>query len=88
MASGPQSLKHGGEYRKKRNGRGQRPLSCKESLHAVFKINKIVLKTQSLRTHQNFKLSHEIILKYAGNSKKQTNYDSWQMSEVSEVSKA
>ncbi len=65
LASEPQSLKHGGEHRKKRNGRGQRPLSCKESLHVVFKINRIVLKTQSLRTHQNFKLTHEIIQKYA-----------------------
>ncbi len=65
MASGKQSLKHGGEYRKKRSGRGQRPLSCKESLHVVFKINRIVLKTQSFRTHQNFKLSRQIIQKYA-----------------------
>lgn len=65
LASGPRSLKHGGEYRKKRSGRGQRPLSCKESLHVVFKVNRVVLKTQSLRTHQNFKLSLELIQKYA-----------------------
>lgn len=65
LASSSQALKHGGEHRKKRHGRGQRPLSCKESLHVVFKINKIVLKTQSLRTHQNFKLTREIIQKYA-----------------------
>ncbi len=65
MASGKQSLKHGGEYQKKRSGRGQRPLSCRDSLHVVFKINRIVLKTQSFRTHQNFKLSREIIQKYA-----------------------
>ena len=65
LASKPESLKHGGVLRKKRQGRGRRPLSCKESLHVVFKINKIVLKTQSLRTHQNFKLSNLIIQKYA-----------------------
>ena len=65
LALGPQTLRHGGEHREKRSGRGQRPLSCKESLHVVFKINRIVLKTQSLRTHQNFKLSREIIQKYA-----------------------
>ena len=65
LASGSQSLKHGGSLRNKRHGRGQRPLSCKESLHVVFKINRIVLKTQSFRTHQNFKLSREIIQKYA-----------------------
>ncbi len=65
LASGSRSLEHGGEHRKKRHGRGRRAISCKESLHVVFKINRIVLKTQSLRTHQNFKLSHEIIQKYA-----------------------
>ena len=65
LASGSQSLKHGGSLRNKRHGRGQRPLFCKESLHVVFKINRIVLKTQSFRTHQNFKLSREIIQKYA-----------------------
>lgn len=65
LASTPQSLKHGGVLRNKRQGRGQRPISCKESMHVVFKINKIVLKTQSLRTHQNFKLSNQIVQKYA-----------------------
>ncbi len=65
LASGSRSLEHGGEHRKKRHGRGRRAISCKESLHVVFKINRIVLKTQCLRTHQNFKLSHEIIQKYA-----------------------
>ncbi len=65
LASSPRSLEHGGEHRKKRHGRGRRPISCKQSLHVVFKINRIVLKTQSLRTHQNFKLSSEIIQKYA-----------------------
>ena len=65
LASGARSLEHGGEHRKKRHGRGRRAILCKESLHVVFKINRIVLKTQSLRTHQNFKLSGEIIQKYA-----------------------
>ena len=65
LASGKKDLRHGGSLRKKRHGRGQRPLSCKESLHVVFKINRIALKTQSFRTHQNFKLSREIIQKYA-----------------------
>ncbi len=65
LASNKQTLRHGGSLRKKRHGRGQRPLSCKESLHVVFKINRIVLKTQSFRTHQNFQLSRQIIQKYA-----------------------
>ncbi len=65
LASSSRSLEHGGEHRKKRHGRGRRAISCKESLHVVFKINRIVLKTQSLRTHQNFKLSGKIIQKYA-----------------------
>ena len=65
LASSSRSLEHGGKHRNKRHGRGPRPISCKESLHVVFKINRIVLRTQSLRTHQNFKLSGEIIQKYA-----------------------
>lgn len=65
LASSSRALEHGGEHRKKRHGRGRRAISCKESLHVVFKINRIVLKTQSFRTHQNFKLTHEIIQKYA-----------------------
>ena len=65
LASNSRALEHGGKHRKKRRGRGRRAISCKDSLHVVFKINRIVLKTQSLRTHQNFKLSHEIIQKYA-----------------------
>ncbi len=65
LASSSRSLEHGGEHRKKRHGRGRRAISCRESLHVVFKINRIVLKTQSFRTHQNFKLSGEIIQKYA-----------------------
>ncbi len=65
LASQSDHLKHGGVLRQKRLGRGRRTLSCKDSLHVVFKINKIVLRTQSLRTHQNFKLCREIIQKYA-----------------------
>ncbi len=65
IASQPQHLRHGGVLRQKRLGRGRRTLFCKDSLHVVFKINKIVLRTRSLRTHQNFKLTREIIQKYA-----------------------
>ena len=64
-ASNRQHLRHGGVLRNSRLGRGSRTLSCKEALHVVFKINRIVLKTQSFRTHQNFKLSRDIIQKYA-----------------------
>lgn len=65
LASQPNHLRHGGVLRQKRHGRGRRSLSCKHSLHVVFKINKIVLRSQSLRTHQNFTLCREIIQKYA-----------------------
>ena len=44
LASSSRSLEHGGEHRKKRHGRGRRAISCKESLHVVFKLNRIVLK--------------------------------------------
>lgn len=56
---------HGGALRNLRAGRGVRPLSVKEPLHLVFKINKNVLKTKSLRTPFVFKLCSLVIEKYA-----------------------
>lgn len=56
---------HGGELRKSRRGRGQRPLSCKEPLHTVFKINKLNLRHQSLRSPQTFLLVQKIVARYA-----------------------
>lgn len=57
--------KHGGELRKKRAGRFQRPLSTKAPHHIVFKVNKLTLRHQSLRSIQGFTLSQVIIKKYA-----------------------
>lgn len=57
--------KHGGELRKKRAGRFQRPLSTKAPHHIVFKVNKLTLRHQSLRSIQGFALSQMIIKKYA-----------------------
>ena len=56
---------HGGVLGNLRKGRGQRPLSCSEPLHLVFKINKDRLKTRTLRSSRNFKLANHIIQKYA-----------------------
>jgi REP element-mobilizing transposase RayT len=56
---------YGGTLRNLRKGRGQRPLSCSEPLHLVFKINKDRLKTRTLRSARNFKLANHIIQKYA-----------------------
>lgn len=57
--------KHGGDLRKKRAGRFHRPLSTKAPHHIVFKVNKITLRHQTLRSIQGFSLSHSIIKKYA-----------------------
>jgi putative transposase len=57
--------KHGGDLRKKRAGRFRRPLSCKAPHHIVFKVNKLTLRHQSLRSIQGFALSQLIIKRYA-----------------------
>ncbi len=57
--------KHGGDLRKKRSGRFKRPLSCKDPHHIVFKVNKIALRHQSLRSIQGYSLIQLIIKKYA-----------------------
>jgi len=56
---------HGGLLRRRRAGRGQRPLSLREPLHAVFKIEKSRLACGGLRSPKNFKLTQHIIAKYA-----------------------
>lgn len=66
-SSGVFKLSHGGELRKKRKGRGFRPLSTKEPLHLVLKVDKYRLRNRSLRAPQSFKLVLEIISKYARN---------------------
>jgi len=56
---------HGGILRRKRAGRRQRPLACKEALHVVFKVDRSRLRYSSLRSAQSFTLVHELIKKYA-----------------------
>jgi REP element-mobilizing transposase RayT len=56
---------YGGTLRNLRKGRGQRPLSCSEPLHLVFKLNKDRLKTKTLRSSRNFKLVNQIMQKYS-----------------------
>lgn len=58
-------LSHGGELRKKRLGRGQRPLSTRDSLHAVLKINRHRLRPRSLRSRICFPLCLKITRRYA-----------------------
>ena len=58
-------LSHGGLLRQKRAGRGQRPLSCWEPLHLVFKIDRLRLRPRGLRTPLCFSLIHKIIKKYS-----------------------
>ena len=56
---------HGGVLRQRRAGRGQRPLSTREPLHTVFKIEKSCLAGGGLRAPRNFALVQKIIHKYA-----------------------
>ena len=57
-------FQHGGELRRKRAGRGKRPLSTKDSLHVVFKMNRTVYK-RGLRHPKSFALSKRVIDRYA-----------------------
>ncbi len=56
---------HGGILRKKRKGRGCRPLTRKDPMHLVFKINKTVLRVQSLRHFRVLPLIRLLIYRYA-----------------------
>jgi putative transposase len=56
---------HGGVLRQKKLGRGQRPLSCKEPLHLVFKVDRLRLRHRSLRSNQSFSLILHIIKRYS-----------------------
>ena len=56
---------HGGILRNKRAGRKARPLSSKEPVHLVFKLNSFRLRRRSLRAPQEFALAMKIIKKYA-----------------------
>jgi hypothetical protein len=55
---------HGGELRRKRAGRGKRPLSTKDSLHVVFKMNREA-HPQGLRTYKSYALSTQVINRFA-----------------------
>ncbi|QLY24286.1 transposase [Bdellovibrio sp. KM01] len=55
---------HGGVLRKSSKGRGARPLSSKDPLHVVFKVNKTVVKN-GLRQPRNFSLMGSLLKKYS-----------------------
>lgn len=56
---------HGGALRNIRAGRGARPLSTKESLNVVLKIDKKKLRSKSLRSSRPFLLTQKLIRKYS-----------------------
>jgi REP element-mobilizing transposase RayT len=55
---------YGGTLRKSSKGRGARPLSTKDPIHLVFKVNKDAV-TKGLRSPRNFNLINALIKKYA-----------------------
>lgn len=65
LAKRTNQLSYGGELRKKKAGRGARPISTKQPIHVVFKINRLRLRHRSLRSFQSFKLLHVLIEKYS-----------------------
>ena len=55
---------HGGEHRKKRLGRKARPLSTRQAIHLVFKIERAKIK-KGFRSPVGFKICSEVIKQYA-----------------------
>ncbi len=55
---------HGGTLRKSSKGRGARPLSTRDPIHLVFKINKTAI-AKGLRSPRNFDLINALLKKYA-----------------------
>lgn len=58
-------FKYGGILRKQRAGRKQRPLSTREALHVVFKVDKYKLRSKTLRSTKSYNLIHGIIQTYS-----------------------
>ena len=58
------SLSYGGELRKKRKGRGARPLSSKEPIHLVLK-GTLAQKQWSFRLPRNHQIVHALIYKFS-----------------------
>lgn len=59
------NLSYGGLLRNLRGGRGQRPVSSKEPLHVVFKINVHRLRHRSLRSARGHSIAIQVIKKYS-----------------------
>ncbi|MGE0632576.1 MAG: transposase [Pseudobdellovibrionaceae bacterium] len=58
------SLAYGGQFRRKRRGRGARPLSSKEPIHLVLK-GTLALKKWSFRLPRNHKIISELIFQFS-----------------------
>lgn len=56
---------HGGELRRKRAGRGARPLSTREPLHLVFKCDRYPLRRGGLRGPTAYLLCRQVVKRYA-----------------------
>ena len=56
---------HGGDLRRRRNGRNARPLSTKDSIHLVFKADRNHLRYRSLRELRAYVLITATVKQYA-----------------------
>jgi putative transposase len=59
------SQSYGGMLRRRRRGRGQRPLSTKDPLHLVLKVDRSRLRSKTLRSQKTSLLIHKVVKKYA-----------------------
>ncbi len=57
-------LCHGGSLRNSAKGRGARPLSTKDPIHLVFKVNKVAVK-MGLRHARSFALMNRVLKRYS-----------------------
>ncbi len=65
---------HGGQHRKKRSGRGSRPLSTKQSHHIVFKVQKENLVNKSFRHPKNFAFVQRLLNHLLAKSSRRANF--------------
>lgn len=56
---------HGGDLRRLKAGRGQRPLSTRDPLHLVFKADRSVLHGKSFRGYRSLQIIHRILKRYS-----------------------
>ena len=79
---------YGGDLRKKRAGRNERPLSFRRSHHIVFKIVKKNLRYQSFRHPKNFRCVQLLLKKYSAHFRVRIEQISYQHDHIHIMAKS